>query len=241
VCGRFVQVWDDVLGRFVLVYVGGGAEQKAILEDIRSQMDRAQNVPPGATVGALVGTEGQPSLAPVRWGFRTTVKGDRERPATKEVFNTRIEDAFESPMWRGLVGRRHAVVPVQGFYEWSGPATHRVPHFIERADGQPMMLAAVAGGNAASDAASGPATSVSIVTTAPNPFMARLHDRMPAILEADNVLDWLGPERLGHEGVLELAQPSRAQLTERVVSRKANAVANEGPDLLRPDPQSRLF
>lgn len=233
-CGRFVQVWDAGLGRFVQVYVPTWKEEETILKDV--QASRGYNIGPGRHIATLAAADDGVHLQVAHWGFRIQVPGTKG-PVDRLVFNTRIEEAQAKPLWRGLLGKSHAVVPAQGFFEWTGPSADRVPHFVQREDGKPMLMAAVTGQRGLG--AHGPCAS--IVTCAANGFMRTLHDRMPVILEEPHVMDWLQPRSL--EGALELAQPSRAGLVSRVVSRRIGDVRNQGPDLLQadPSPQTKLF
>jgi putative SOS response-associated peptidase YedK len=213
VCGRIVQVWDEALGKFVQVYVPTWND--GYLKDVKARTDRAYNVPPGSSIGALV-RRGDTELQVLRWGFPIEVQGARG-PLRKEAFNTRIEEAQSRPLWRDLVGRSHAVVPAQGFYEW----TDRGPLLIRRADADPMLLAAVTGPHQGQEC-------LSILTCAPNAFMRALHDRMPVILEPSAVDPWLA----AGESSLALAVASEAPLKARAVSARVGNVANEDASLL---------
>lgn len=240
VCGRFVQVWDAQLQRFVQVYLPTWKEEETVLKDIQSQLSRGYNVPPTRKVLSLAAPGGTPKVEMARWGFRVTIRAESGMPVEREVFNTRIEEAYEKPMWKGLVGKSHAVVPVQGFYEWSGPPSLREPHFITRADGELMLMAAVTGMR---DTPTGRDACVSVVTCGPNAFMEPIHNRMPVILEPGKVDDWLHPESLGTEGVLDLAVPTNASLREHRVSERVNSVENNDADLVKVERggQMRLF
>lgn len=238
-CGRAVQVWDEELERFVWVYMNDippsdrgaaaqarGRERKDIIDDLRKLMgDSAYNVAPTHHLGALLMGDDGPQLTAVRWGFPSEAHG--------LVINARVRTAAKrNSMWGNLLGRSHAAVPVKGFYEWTGPASARVPHFIERADGEPMMLAALW---ADFDLRKGRGPCIAIVTCDPNPFMARLHDRMPAILEDQSVAAWLDGPALGRESAHDLvAEPASLALKQREVNHDVNDVKNVGPQLLGP-------
>ena len=241
-CGRFVQVWDAQLGAYVMLLVPGWKDEQVILEDMRTQarLDRGYNVGPSDKVIAITAPGGTPRLEAPRWGFQISFQGESGQQVEREVFNTRIEEAFEKPLWRGLIGKSHALVPVQGFYEWTGPKSNRVPNYIQRADDKPMLLGCVTGMRAVGE---GRQACVSIVTSGPNDFMRPIHDRMPVIVEESKVQDWLNPASLGAEGVLDLCQPAKAPLKSRVVSKDVNHSANTGPKLLVGElaQQKRLF
>src|SRR5260221_5648996 len=62
--------------------------------------------------------------------------GKMERPA----FNARSDTVRELPTFRSAFKSRRCLVPMDAFYEWSGPKTGRIPHEIKRKDGKPLAL-----------------------------------------------------------------------------------------------------
>ncbi|HET6399539.1 MAG TPA: SOS response-associated peptidase family protein, partial [Candidatus Thermoplasmatota archaeon] len=152
------------------------------------------------------------------------------------AFNVRSEDAPASSFWGPLVGRQHAVVPATGFYEWQQRGPGRVPHFIRRQDGQPMLFAALVATRHAGDG--GPRLCASILTAEPSPAMHGLHDRMPVFLEPQDVADWLNG---GEAAYARLARTPDAGLAIHEVGSRVNRTGEEGESLIRPVPkQARL-
>ena len=68
-----------------------------------------------------------------------------------------------------------------------------------------------------------------VVTTAPSAFAGQIHDRMPLVLELENVDAWL---RAAPDEAAPLMQPARDVLQERPLGRAINNVKNNTPDLL---------
>lgn len=116
-----------------------------------------------------------------RWGFESA---DR----TQVMFNTRIETAAERPLWKDSIEQRRCIVPVQAFYETHAaeqamnPRTGRVVKQSYRFTASEGLL--LLAGIWKSDR-------FSIVTTVPNESVAAVHDRMPLVLSADHVHEWL--------------------------------------------------
>jgi len=141
------------------------------------------------------------------------------------VINAR-DDRLRGPMWRTMLSRGRAVVPLRGFYEWQRP--QRQPWYFRRRDGGLLLLA----GLLLEDA---DGVHAAIVTTGPSADVAFVHDRMPAVLEPDMVEPWLhggDPELLA-----ALVHPAADGTLERhPVSKAVNDVHNEGPELLEPVP-----
>lgn len=227
-CGRIVWVWDAALARWVQHYDDKpSADVQHVLEKRRYNVPPASHLPVLIPTGSGTGTK----VEVARWGFPIPARPNG-------VFNTRIETAAESPMWRGMLGKTHCVFPATGFYEWKRTKGRRsMPYFIHRKDGEPLAFAGLHGWR---EVAGRRERCGSIVTCAPNPFMAELHDRMPVILERAGVDAWLRPEA-GLDAALDLAVPAGDVLTRHEVTTDVNSTANDEPRLMEPVAQRRLF
>lgn len=224
-CGRIVIVFDAKLGKWVTKHDAGWAARDSAAKVRQSHY----NVAPRWPVPVLMQGPDGPRMDVARWGF--PFPGER-----RDVINTRIERSA-SPMWRGVLGKHNCVVPVTGFYEWSHADGSGQPHFIRRADGEVMALAGVA---AVREADGRPRLCLSIVTCEPNAALAKLHDRMPAILEEDEVPAWLDPGG----SVEDLARPFEGPLEVHAVSMRVNDPQADDAGLIepvRPPRQARLM
>ncbi len=92
------------------------AADRAGLADPGPRLDAA----PGELVTAVVGADGAGPrrLSEMRWGMipmgRTNARG---RPVMETIVNARSETLFEKSAFEGL---RRAILPVNGWYEWTG-------------------------------------------------------------------------------------------------------------------------
>jgi len=135
-------------------------------------------------------------------------------------------------MFRGAwaAGRR-CLIPASSFFEWRKP------------DKQPFAIAL---GNRGAMAFAGlwdewaqkggqPLRSCTIITCAPNPLLAPLHDRMPVILGAEDWARWLGEEPVKSEVLLALLKPFPAErMTLWKVASAVGNVRNENAQLIEP-------
>jgi putative SOS response-associated peptidase YedK len=209
-----------------------------------SEGTRRYNIAPTETVVAIVlGKDGEPVARPLRWGLIPPWAKDAK--SAYKMINARSETADQKPAYRRLIAdaARRALLPADGFYEWLRPEDRkqqRIPFRFARADG---ALFAIAGlWTPAYLAAPSPdeederIETVTILTTAANSVVARLHDRMPVILpDRDSELAWLSPE-LDGDGAKALCVPLPGEL---MVAAPANPLLNkvsrdapEGPELL---------
>lgn len=137
--------------------------------------------------------------------------------------NARSETAAVRRTFARPLREARCAVPIDGFYEWEGPASARKPSWFHRADGAPLLLAAVAA--AAPDGRLG----FSILTTEAVEPVARLHDRMPVILPPELVGPWLAPG-----APPPLPSPVPGLLAARPLSPRANSIAHDDPECLEP-------
>ncbi len=141
------------------------------------------NIAPGQELAVLTG-EG---FRLMRWGMipvgRVNARG---RPVMETIVNARGETLFDKSAFAGT-GR--AVIPADGWYEWTGKARRKEPWRIARIDGTPCLFAAICDVWTAPGGQQLP--QVATVTCAPNADVARVHDRMGVILAPGEVPLWL--------------------------------------------------
>jgi putative SOS response-associated peptidase YedK len=108
----------------------------------------------------------------------------------------------------------------------------KIPHHIGMQDGSPFAMAGLW------DVWKGPEGDVlsrSIIVTDANPFMKKLHDRMPVILEPKDYEAWLDPDNQDTASLKKLLIPAKGdRLTEWKVSRALNNPRNESAQFAEP-------
>jgi putative SOS response-associated peptidase YedK len=109
-------------------------------------------------------------------------------------------------------------------------ADGRQPYAIARQDRRPMAFAGLWEGWRAPDGEV--LRTYTIITTAANATMARLHDRIPVILEPADWSTWLGEDAADAVPLLRSAADDVLRVWP--VSRAVNSVRNNVLDLLDP-------
>jgi putative SOS response-associated peptidase YedK len=217
-CGRFSLTLADLAAL--------AREWSADLERLLAEQWRPRfNVAPGQHHPLLREVSGRRVLVPATFGL--------SGPRGTLLPNARSETASERRSFAGPLRQARCAVPVDGFYEWEGPASARLPSWFHREDGAPLLLAALAA--QAPDGQLG----FSILTTAAIEPVARLHDRMPIILPPDRLAAWLATG-----AAPPFPAPIRGLLSARKVSPRVNSIANDDPDCLappKPEGQLRLL
>jgi putative SOS response-associated peptidase YedK len=108
------------------------------------------------------------------------------------TINAMAETVATKPVFREASQRRRCLVPVDNFYEWRRTGKETQPYAIALADRSVMALAGL--WETWRSRAAETVHSFTIVTTEPNELCARLHKRMPVVLDPTSWPLWLGEE-----------------------------------------------
>jgi len=133
-------------------------------------------------------------------------------------------------MFREAFAQRRCLVPADAFYEWKPESQGKRPYAIAHPDGTPLALAGLWEGFRQQDGSV--LRSFAIITTNANAELARLHDRMPAIIAEADWPVWLG-EVQGEPKDLLRPAPKGALRAWPIGNQVSNPSQN-GPDLLTP-------
>jgi putative SOS response-associated peptidase YedK len=144
--------------------------------------------------------------------------------------NARAETVATAPLFRSAFARRRCLVPADLFYEWQVLPEGRQPYAVARADGAPLVLGGLWESWQMPDG--GLHRSFAIVTTAASADIARLHERMPLVLDEAEWPLWLG-EVVGDP--VPLLRPAPAgRLRAWPVSTRVNNPRNNDAALVNP-------
>ncbi len=145
-------------------------------------------------------------------------------------FNARSEKLEESKMWSKMFGKSHGVAPVSYILEWGDIGHGKQPFRIERADGAAMAVPALVGGyweDKGVDA-------FTLVTIAPNRFVATFHDRTIGQLDDDHIDVWLRPEDHTRQELWDcLAPPADDALVAIPIKHDAGKARFDDPSALQ--------
>lgn len=189
------------------------------------------NIAPTQPVAIVhYGLSRQPEFRLVRWGLVPAWwKNPRELP---NFFNARAEGLLDKPSFRGPFRHRRCLVPADGFYEWTGEKGRRVPHAVRPRSGGPIAFAGLHEIWLGADGSE--LETMAIITVAAAGTLARLHDRMPAILPPSDFAAWFDPRTKAEAAHAMLRPVTDDELMVTEVARRVNDARNDGPDLLAP-------
>jgi putative SOS response-associated peptidase YedK len=262
-CGRYASSAhpEDLVEDF-------DVDQDLTGERIRSILATPQTPPAGepdfnvaptkaAPVVLTRAARGSPDAEPTRqlrlltWGLVPSWAKDPK--VGLRLVNARAEELLDKSSFARAAAVRRCLVPADGWYEWQLSPTavddkgrpRKQPFFVHRSDGGPMAMAGLyefwRDKSLAEDDPDAWLTTYSIITTAAEQGLDRIHNRQPLVLERESWDDWLDPGANDLSAVkvhLEFSAPGRFDAYP--VSTAVNSSRNNGAQLLEPLGRSDL-
>lgn len=172
-CGRYYV--DDETAREMEKII------RQINENLRQEAGesiviQAKDIYPTETAPILTAFAQELCCRRQRWGFPGF--GGQGKQV---IFNARSESALEKKMFRESVERRRIIIPAAWFYEWS---RNKEKNIFYRKDRPVLFMAGFY--NRCQDE-----DRFVILTTEANESMRPVHDRMPLILEREEIVPWI--------------------------------------------------
>ena len=168
-CGRYYIAEDDA-----------AEELRQIIEAVnRKSLDvkTSGEIRPGDTVPVLANSPSlQPGAYAMRWGYTL--------PDGKLLFNARSETAADKALFQDGMAQRRCLIPATCYFEWEHRGKDKIKYAIAPENNDMIYLAGIyrKEGNRAA---------CTILTREPAESIAFIHNRMPVILPAKAVRDWL--------------------------------------------------
>ncbi len=220
-CGRYLLIADPDLLRAIFGY------------EEQPNFPPRYNIAPTQPVAVVVSRRRRRHFLLARWGLLPAWVKD---PAAIAVlFNARSETVLEKASFRNAMRRRRCLVPADGFYEWARQAGGkvRVPFFARPTAGGPIAFAGL------HETWMGPngeeLDTVTIITVPANATLARIHERMPAVIHEKDFDTWLDNDELDVEAAMKLLVPAPEDFFELVpVGQTVNRASEEGAHLIEP-------
>ncbi len=176
----------------------------------------------------------------------------KDRSIASRMINARAETLLDKSFRRAALNRR-CLVPADGWYEWQVSPTERdvkgkprkQPFFMQTTADDPLAFAGIyefwRDSAVPADHPAAWLTTFAVITTAAEPGLAAVHDRMPFAMPPGRWAGWLDPTLREPDAVRALLEPPPAgRFRATPVSAQVNAVANNGPELVREVPREQL-
>ena len=158
------------------------------LQEIIDSLNRHSNADQVKTSGEIFPTDTVPIIAnnhamspsafAMSWGYTL--------PDGKRIINARSESAEQKPMFRDGMAQRRCIVPATNYFEWERSGKSKTKYAIRpKADGVMYMagIYRIEKGRPV----------FTILTRDPADSISFIHNRMPVLLPAEIVRDWINP------------------------------------------------
>lgn len=158
-------------------------------------MLQADDIHPADLVPVIAGRNHEIQLEKIRWGIP---KDD------KLIINARTETVLEKKMFADSVEHRRIAIPAAGFYEWNAK---KEKYTFRKKDKSLMWFAGFYNLEQNEDR-------FVILTTAANASMQPVHDRMPLILDNNEIIPWILGDLHSYDNILKKVPEQLEKSTE---------------------------
>lgn len=221
-------------GRFSLYHQPNLIAHRFELDNVEAiALDPRYNIAPSQDILAIVHDGKTNRGGFLRWGLIPSFAKDPK--IGSKMINARAETLHEKPSFAKLLARRRCIIPANGFFEWQKTDHGKIPMHIQMTDGEPFAMAGL--WDRWQDDSGETVTSCTIITTEPNPLMAPIHNRMPAILTQDQEAAWLDRRETATDRLRRLLTPFDSRyMTATAVSSLVNSPKHDSPACIAPIP-----
>ena len=219
-CGRY-QIVTDAQAIYDAFQVGA---------ELNVALLQRYNVAPATDQQVILSASGHRVTRWHHWGL--IPHWAKDKAIGYKTINARGESVAAKPAFRAALRQRRCLVPATGFYEWKVRDGGKQPYLIKPRSGGLISFAGLWESWAGPD---GEVRSFTIITTEPNALMARIHDRMPAIIAPEHYARWLDPALQDPAQIRPMiASYPAAALDAIPLGRQINNARNQGPAVIEP-------
>ncbi|MCC5931198.1 MAG: SOS response-associated peptidase [Cyclobacteriaceae bacterium] len=218
-------------GRYTLIASAEKIEKTFKLEPGQKHKPR-YNAAPTQLMPVITNTSPN-GLSFFYWGLIPS--WSHNKSVSPKLINARSETLLEKASFVQAFSRRRCLIPSDGFYEWKvlGKKT-KIPYRIGLKDTELFAFAGL--WDEFEDEEGEMMHTFTIITTPANEAINSIHDRMPAILGADDYSQWLD-RQLPEKELIELLRPYPSEkMYMHTVSHMVNSPVNDSPELIKPTP-----
>ncbi|MBU6375100.1 MAG: SOS response-associated peptidase [Bdellovibrionales bacterium] len=226
-CGRAYETYTE--DELYLRYLNEGAKRAPL------GFKPNYNLAPTQLSPVVVNRSGLPEIALLRWGLVPAWAKDIQSASKYSLINARGEEILEKRSYQQAFLKRRCILPLSGFIEWKRESEKVKRPFAIHLKGDPIMSVAGVWEHWVSPATGEIFESFSIITTAANSMMQKIHDRMPVILSRESEAEWLDPKNQDPARLKQFLKPCPPEwLAAYEISTAINSPRNNQPELLNP-------
>lgn len=182
------------------------------------------NVAPGQLIPAIVNDGQRNRIGHLSWGLIPSWAKTQQNP----TINARAETLLEKPTFKVPFLKKRCLLPADSFYEWKKTGSGKQPMRIMLKSEALFSFAGIYDTWVSPDGQK--RSGCAIVTTAPNPLVAGIHNRMPLLLKPEDEMTWLDRGLQDPNVLSSLLQPFPAEAMKAYpVSPAVGNVQNDSP------------
>ncbi|MBK7141437.1 MAG: SOS response-associated peptidase [bacterium] len=219
-------------GRYTLAVQLDLIQDRFLLKNSIPAFAPRYNISPTQTALVITQSSDGRGLETMRWGLVPFWAKDPS--IGNKMINARAETLAEKPSFRKSLERKRCLIPADGFYEWKKlpDGRSKIPMRIVVGQGDLFAFAGLWDSWKQPDGSE--LRTYTIITTEPNQLVAKVHNRMPVILDRKSEDIWLDPEITNPQLLLPLLTPYAGEMRTFEVSKAVNSPANDSPSLIEP-------
>lgn len=218
-------------GRYTITLHPEAVRQGLELKEMPSDWVPRYNVAPSQSIPVVTDAQ-ERDVKMMRWGL--IPYWAKDLTIGNRLINARAETLAEKPSFRQAFAKRRCLILADGFYEWqkgAGPKGKSQPYLFKLENGDPFAFAGLWEFWRSPEGME--IHSCTIITTNANAVVAPVHDRMPVMLNGDNLWKWLSQEK--PDELESLLAPYPAEKMVRFpVSTMVNSPELDRPELVEP-------
>lgn len=159
-------------------------------EDININVDGFNmpnyNIAPSEQILAMIYHDKKYRVGPIKWGFVPSFA--KNTKSGLNMINARSETLLEKAAFKNAIKSNRCIIFADSFYEWKKINGKKVPMRIQLKEQEIFAFAGLWSSYKDQEKTIYTAT---IITTKANNFMSTIHDRMPVILNENDIKSWL--------------------------------------------------
>ncbi len=182
------------------------------------------NIAPGQTTPILT-YQNQRKILSMQWGLIPHWAQDKK--IGYKMINARSETLDKKKSYAPLLKHNRCIVITDGYYEWKKQSSGKQPYFIYRNNQDFMPMAGL--WSQWKSPRGKTINTYTVITTTPQQNIAHIHNRMPVILNAGTIDQWLKADKKNSQ---DLLIPYQEDLNYYPVTPKMNKPMYNSPKCL---------
>lgn len=209
------------------------------LSDIED-FNPSYNIAPTHKAPILLKNNKERIVKNMRWGLIPSWAKDLS--IGSNMINARSESLLDKTSYQNLINQNRCIIFSDGYYEWKNTNGNKQPYYITSPDKKTLAMAGLWTEWQSNN--SEIIYSFTIITTKAQSNLSMIHNRMPVILEENNIEKWISCKENSVSSAQKLLLVTNIDLDHYRVSSFVNSVKNNTQkciEKIRPSETINIF